>query len=116
MDLWAKFGASLVAQTVKNLPAMRETRIQSLGREDPLKKRMATHANISCLENSMERGAWRSTVHGVLESNTTEKRTLVGQGLGRTLLASPIILIFFGQCSECLQHVVLFPSNYYERN
>ena len=35
-------GASLVAQTVKNLPAMRETQVQSLTREDPLEKGMAT--------------------------------------------------------------------------
>ena len=58
MDSWAEFGASLVAQTVKNLPAMQETRILSLGWEDPLEKGMATHTNISCLENSMDRGAW----------------------------------------------------------
>ena len=37
---------SLVAQIVKNLPAMRETRVGSLGWEDPLKKEMATHSNI----------------------------------------------------------------------
>ena len=35
-----------VAQMVKNLPAMQETRIQSLGREDPLEKGMATHSSI----------------------------------------------------------------------
>ena len=35
--------ASLVAQTVKNLPAMQETQVQSLGQEDPLEKDMATH-------------------------------------------------------------------------
>ena len=36
----------LVAQMVKCLPTMRETRVQSLGREDLLKKEMATHSNI----------------------------------------------------------------------
>ena len=35
-----------MAQTVKNLPAIRETRIQSLGQEDPLEKGMATHSSI----------------------------------------------------------------------
>ena len=39
-------GASLVAQMVKNLPAMWETRLQSLGQEDPLEKGMATHSSI----------------------------------------------------------------------
>ena len=38
--------ASLVAQTVKRLPAMRETWVRSLGREDPLEKEMATHSSI----------------------------------------------------------------------
>ena len=37
---------SLVAQTVKNLPAMPENWVQSLGREDPLEKGMATHSSI----------------------------------------------------------------------
>ena len=38
--------ASLVAQRLKCLPAMRETWVQSLGREDPLNKEMATHSSI----------------------------------------------------------------------
>ena len=40
------FGASLVAQKLKHLPTMRETWVQSLGREDPLEKEMATHSSI----------------------------------------------------------------------
>ena len=39
-------GASLVAQTVKNMPAVQETWVPSLGREDPLEKGMATHTSI----------------------------------------------------------------------
>ena len=39
-------GASLVAHMVKNLPAMQETWIQSLGQEDPLEKGLATHSSI----------------------------------------------------------------------
>ena len=39
-------GASLVAQLVKNLPAMQETRVWSLGQEDPLEKGMAIHSRI----------------------------------------------------------------------
>ena len=41
-----RFGASLVAQRLKRLPAMQETLVRSLGREDPLEKEMATHASI----------------------------------------------------------------------
>ena len=40
------YGFSLVAQTVKHLPTMRETWLQSLGREDLLEKEMATHSSI----------------------------------------------------------------------
>ena len=43
--MW-KNEASLVVQTVKNLPAMQETRVQSLGQEDALEKGMATHSSI----------------------------------------------------------------------
>ena len=39
-------GASLVVQMVKNLPAMQETWVRSLGQEDPLEKEMATHSSI----------------------------------------------------------------------
>ena len=39
-------GASLVAQMLKNLPAMTETRVKSLGREDPLEKGMSTHSDV----------------------------------------------------------------------
>ena len=41
-----KIMVSLVAQTVKNLPAMRETQVRSLGQENPLEKGVATHANV----------------------------------------------------------------------
>ena len=37
------YGASLVTQMVKNLPAIQEAQVQSLGQEDPLEKGMATH-------------------------------------------------------------------------
>ena len=39
-------GASLVAQTVKNLPAMQEAQVWSLGQEEPLEEEMATHSSI----------------------------------------------------------------------
>ena len=50
---------SLVAQTVKHLPTMRETWVQSLGWEDLLEKEMATHSNrYSRLENPIDGRAW----------------------------------------------------------
>ena len=54
---------------------MQEARIQSLGLEDPLEEEMATQ--YSCLENSMDRGAWQATVHRVAESRT-QLTTLTG--------------------------------------
>ena len=64
--------ASLVAQTVKNQPAMRETWVQSLGWEEPPDQATATHGEgngnplqYSCLENS-----WQATVHGITKSQT----------------------------------------------
>ena len=46
MDIIGSLGASLMAQTVKSMPAIRETQVQSLGQEDPLEKEMATHSSI----------------------------------------------------------------------
>ena len=48
--------ASLVAQMVKNLPTMRETRVRALGWEDPLEEGMATHSSILAWRIPMDRG------------------------------------------------------------
>ena len=55
--LWA----SLIAQLAKNLPAMQDTRVQSLDQKDPLEKGMTTHSGIL---------AWRVIAHGVTTSQT----------------------------------------------
>ena len=46
--MWFKIHleASLIAQSVENLPAVQETQVQSLDQEDPLEKEMATHSSI----------------------------------------------------------------------
>ena len=62
--------AFLMAQTVKNLPAMWETWVWSLGWEDPLMEVMATDSSILAWWIPMGRGAWRATVHGVSKSQT----------------------------------------------
>ena len=63
--------ASLVAQTVKNLCAMQDTWVQSLGWEDPPEVGMATHSRI-VWRIPMDRAPWQATVHTVAESDTTK--------------------------------------------
>ena len=59
-----------MTQKVKNLPARRETWVQTLGWEDPLEKGMATHSSILAWRIPMDRGAWQTAVHGVSKSQT----------------------------------------------
>ena len=63
--------ALLVAQLVKNLPAIWETWVRSLGWEDSPGGGHDNPLQYSCLGNFMNRGAWWATVHGVTESDTT---------------------------------------------
>ena len=68
------FGASLVAQLVKNLPAMQETQVRFLGWEDPLEEGMATHSSILAWRIPMDRGAQWSIVHRVAKNWTRLKQ------------------------------------------
>ena len=61
---------SLVSQMVKNLPAVWETWVQSLGWEDPLEESMATHSSILAWRIPMDKEAWWATLHGVAKSQT----------------------------------------------
>ena len=65
--------ASLLAQVVKNPPAMPETWVCSLGGEDPLEEGMATHSSILALRITMDKGAWQATVLGVAELDRPEQ-------------------------------------------
>ena len=62
--------ASLVAQTVENLPTMWEIWVHSLGWEDPLEESMATHSNILAWRILMDREAWQAAVHRIAKSQT----------------------------------------------
>ena len=55
---------------VKNLLAMRETGVQSLGQEESPGEGNGYPFQYSCLENSRDRGAWWATVYGVAKSQT----------------------------------------------
>ena len=54
--------------TVKNLPAMQETWVQSLGWEGPLEEGMETHSRILAWRITMDRGAWWAVVRGFTKS------------------------------------------------
>ena len=69
-EYFAFHQVSLVAQTVKTLPAMRETWVLSLDWEDPLEKKMAIHSNILDWRIPTDRGACQAIVHGVTKSRT----------------------------------------------
>ena len=55
---------------VKNLPTMQEAQVRSLGWEDFPGEEHGNPLQYSCLDNSMDRGAWQATVHGVVKSWT----------------------------------------------
>ena len=62
--------ASLVAQLLKNPPAMWEIWVRSLGWKDLLEEGMATHFSLLAWRTPVVRRAWRATVHGVAKSQT----------------------------------------------
>ena len=57
----------------KNLPAVQESWVQSLGQEDALEKGMAAHSSILAWEIPWTEGAWQATIHGVAQSRTRLK-------------------------------------------
>ena len=59
-----------MAQAVKSPPAMWETWVHSLGREDPLEEGMGTQSSILAWRILMDGGAWRVTIHEVEKSQT----------------------------------------------
>ena len=71
--IYRYFWVSLMAQTIKNLPAMQETRVRSLCQVDPQEYLL----QYSCLENFKDRGAWQGySLCGCKESDMTEQLTL----------------------------------------
>ena len=71
LPLTEKLYSSLVTQRLKRLPAMQETWVRSLGREDPLEKEMATHSSILAWESHGRRSLESYSPWGRKESDTT---------------------------------------------
>ena len=77
-----------MAQMVKNLPAMQETRVQSLGQEDPLEKEMATHSSILAWRipwtekpgGLQSVGLWRVRHNWASNTNTQARKTKAFKG------------------------------------
>ena len=78
-----------MAQLVKILPAMQENWIRPLGQEDSPGEGNGSPFQYSCLENSIDKVAWRATVHGGAELDTTDQLTL-------SLFEHSLALRFFG--------------------
>ena len=74
--------ASLVAQLVKNPPAMWETWVRSLGQEDPLEEGKATHSSILAGESHGQRSLVAYSPGGRTESDTTERLLLLLSNIG----------------------------------
>ena len=74
-----------MAQPVKNLPAMQETWVQSLGGEDPLEESMATHSSILAWRIPIDRGAWEGySPWGGKKFDTTDRLSLMTRYTSRT--------------------------------
>ena len=118
--------ASLIAELVRNLPAMQETQVLSLGAEDPLEKEMATYSSILAWKISWTEEPGRATVHGVAKSwtwlNWTEDCSLPGSSVHEIFQARILewVVISSSRGSSwhrdwspifCLLHWLIFNQN-----
>ena len=71
VERWGNYSeASLIAQLVKNLPAIQETPVRFLGWEDPMREGMETHSSILVWRIPMDRGAWEAILCVVARRRT----------------------------------------------
>ena len=89
-DLWGFPGGS----DSKELPAMWETWVLSLGQEDSPGEGNGYPLQYPCLENPMDREAWRATVHGVTKGGTRLKLLTIGGSLRQLKFARVAYLDF----------------------
>ena len=93
---------SLVTLTVKNLPAMQEMGVRSLGQEDPLEKGMATHSRILDGKSHEQRSLADYSLWDHKESDTTERLTLSLSLLpSQSLFLGALITFFVVMCVSC---------------
>ena len=90
-----------MAQTVKHLPTMWETRVRSLGQEDALEKEMATHSSILAWRIPWTEEQW-ATVHGVTKSRTRLSDFIFTRFVTAFLSRSKCLLISWLQSSSAV--------------
>ena len=78
-----------MVQRVKRLPAMQETRVRFLGREDPLEKEIATHSSTLAWKIPRMEKPWKAAVHGVEKSRTRLSDFTQDHAICRLLCLAP---------------------------
>ena len=112
--LWSRchyYWASLLAEKVKNAPAMRETWVRSLGWKDPLEKKMATHSSMLVWEIPRTEGLVGYSPWGHRESDMTERLSLF------TIIIAILQIKKMRHGMDCLSHREwVFPSKWGNSN
>ena len=104
--------ASLVAQTVKRLPAMRETQVWFLGREDPLEKEIAIHSSTLAGKSHRRRSLIGYSPWGRKESDTTERLYFTSwRGYKRVSPLFPFLFLSGSRSNNIVLLILLFPWN-----
>ena len=99
------FWASLIAQLIKNLPAMQETQVRSLVCEDPLKKEMATHSSILVWRIPWTEEPDRLQFMWSQKLDTTQQ---LNQHCHKCILISKVLLTFLIFCYFIIHSVVIY--------
>ena len=87
-----------MAQTINNLPEMQETWVRSLIWEEPLKKGMATHSSILAEKIPWTEEPGGATIHGVTESDLTERLTFFFHMNTNIFVYMYMLYIFYKTC------------------
>ena len=99
-----------VGQLVKNLPAMQETPVRSLGQEDPLEKEMATHSSILAWRIPMDRGAWWATVQRVRHVWVTKQKYIKWTNRFQINIHKISTIWFYFKCMYACQKIWSYNS------
>ena len=105
--------ASLLVQTIKNPPTMREIWLRSLGWEEPLEEGMATHSSILSWRIPTDRGAWQAIVHAGVGHNWATKHTSYVLRLHKLKTLPDTVLRFYFDCQNSLLNLSVIGIRYF---